>query len=492
VEYFFRREDSGVFTFACPDTDVVTPQNSESSTDGHRWQQFGVLPDRWKSISYVHPVLGTAGAGDACMLYVDANDRRGNERTWMGVSDSIGATAAPKYGAHNGWHAAGDGDVNDPSSFVRKHIGQPGTTWDMYGIKASESSNSKAGGLGSRESFKNPANTQINEKRSRLGPTQEMLNAYYKIILFLSGDGAGTIHLGPRSTNYSTNDLLVLQNFLLSGNTATPNRGFFAEGDGFVEDADGFAAGATFLANFTGVALRDYNYIAISGNSANSTDVLPTDQVDCHGGLDVYGVRNACTFTLDVMDQDPGLAAETDVASFYGPVGPNAPYISGIVKHHAAAHPWISLVDGWDIENLHAKDEISGRGRLTYFYNVFSCIFSAICQIQGNPGVVTDTPTNNDGRLFNFMSLRNNPVRTGSATVDFGLPKTGKVKMQVYDVSGRLVRTLADRVFPAGKHTLTWDGTDNAGKQVARGVYFVRSVHEGNSFEGKSKVVVLR
>ena len=47
--------------------------------------------------------------------------------------------------------------------------------------------------------------------------------------------------------------------------------------------------------------------------------------------------------------------------------------------------------------------------------------------------------------------------------------------MNIYDVAGRKVRNLADRVFPAGEHTLEWDGTDDAGGRVARGVYFVRS-----------------
>jgi len=37
------------------------------------------------------------------------------------------------------------------------------------------------------------------------------------------------------------------------------------------------------------------------------------------------------------------------------------------------------------------------------------------------------------------------------------------------------VRSLADRVFPAGEQVLRWDGTDDAGGKVPRGVYFVRT-----------------
>jgi flagellar hook assembly protein FlgD len=49
------------------------------------------------------------------------------------------------------------------------------------------------------------------------------------------------------------------------------------------------------------------------------------------------------------------------------------------------------------------------------------------------------------------------------------------VQIGIFDVTGRKVRNLADRVFPAGEQELRWDGTDDAGNKVARGVYFVRS-----------------
>jgi hypothetical protein len=498
VEYFFRRQDGTDPNIAfCPDTNQVTPQNAEGSTDGHRWQQFGVLPDRWKSPAYTHPVLGTPGRGDACMLYVDQNDRRGNERTWTGVADSIGATRAEKRGAHNGWFAPGDGDVNDPANFVRRHIGQPGTTWDMFGVKAAESLNSGSGSLGSRGglsaySFNNPVNSQINGKSSRQGPSLEMLEAYYKILFFLSGDLNSSIW-GP-FTNKSQNDVKIVQDFLLSGNTSTADRGIFAEGDGFVE-ALFFTSAASdnFLSSYLGVTLRDASYSLFSNNLAFSADILPTAEVDDDGNLDIYGVRNACTFTLDVLEvATPGLASQVAEASYYEPIGANAPYISGITKHWTSTNPWIALVDGWDIENLRARDEISSRGRLTYMFNVFSNVFNAVCPVQGAPIITNDTPDNNDGRLFNFMSLANNPLKSGSAAVNFGLARAERVKIQIFDVSGRLVRTLADRNFIAGEHRLTWDGVDNGGKQVARGVYFVRSQHADSKFQGASKLIVLK
>ncbi len=494
VQYFFRRQDGGSPNlFLGPDTTVVSPQVSEGSTDGHRWQQFGVLPDRWKSPNYTHPVLGTPGRGAACMLYIDQNDRRGNERTWVGVADTIGATRGEKFGAHNGWQAPRGVDINDPAYFVRRHIGQPGTTWDMYGVKAAESLNAGSGSIGSRGgtsglSFNNPANTQINGKTSRQGPSEAMFNTYYKILLILTGDLNSSI-FGP-FTNKSQNDYKIMQDFLLSGNPTSPDRGLLAEGSGLVESLDQTSEGFTFMTAYLGVELRNDSYINESGNTSVTGDIFSTTAIEGPGPTEIYGIRNACTASLDVFARTPGLAAETVESTFYEPVGAGAPYASGVLKNHTAAHPWIALTDGWDIELLTSRDDRSSVGRILYFYNVFNNVFSAICDIDGALPP-SDTPRD-DGRLVNFMNLLNNPLRSGSTTINFGTATAERVKIQVFDVSGRLIRTLADRRFAAGEYRLTWDGIDNANRAAARGVYFVRTQHADTQFSGQSKLVILK
>ena len=81
---------------------------------------------------------------------------------------------------------------------------------------------------------------------------------------------------------------------------------------------------------------------------------------------------------------------------------------------------------------------------------------------------------------------------TGQATVDFGLAKADRVEVKVFDVSGRLVRTLADRQFAAGRHSLTWDGADSQGRQVARGVYFTQVKYVNSKFTDARKLTVLK
>ncbi len=60
------------------------------------------------------------------------------------------------------------------------------------------------------------------------------------------------------------------------------------------------------------------------------------------------------------------------------------------------------------------------------------------------------------------------------ATVSFAVPASGAVRLQVFDLRGRLIETLHDGTLEAGMHTAVWNGTDRQGRQVATGVYFVR------------------
>jgi hypothetical protein len=55
--------------------------------------------------------------------------------------------------------------------------------------------------------------------------------------------------------------------------------------------------------------------------------------------------------------------------------------------------------------------------------------------------------------------------------IRFDLAQPGSVRLTIFDVQGRQVQTLADRVFAAGTHQSVWDGCNRAGEAVASGVY---------------------
>jgi hypothetical protein len=59
-----------------------------------------------------------------------------------------------------------------------------------------------------------------------------------------------------------------------------------------------------------------------------------------------------------------------------------------------------------------------------------------------------------------------------TASITFAIPRAERVTLAIYDVSGRLVRSLVDTTLPAAWHNIHWDGADGRGARVAPGIYF--------------------
>lgn len=88
------------------------------------------------------------------------------------------------------------------------------------------------------------------------------------------------------------------------------------------------------------------------------------------------------------------------------------------------------------------------------------------------------------------LSNRPNPFSL-ETSIRYGLPASAPVRLAIYDVSGRLVRTLLDGDHrPAGAHEVAWNGRDERGMPAAAGVYFARIVAAGA--ESTRKIVLIR
>src|SRR5439155_17467444 len=61
-----------------------------------------------------------------------------------------------------------------------------------------------------------------------------------------------------------------------------------------------------------------------------------------------------------------------------------------------------------------------------------------------------------------------------TTTLRYELPAEGRVSIGVYDLAGREVRPLVDRVEKAGPHSLTLYGRDERGERLRPGLYLVR------------------
>jgi PKD repeat protein len=66
-----------------------------------------------------------------------------------------------------------------------------------------------------------------------------------------------------------------------------------------------------------------------------------------------------------------------------------------------------------------------------------------------------------------------NPLNP-STKLEFKTSQAGRVTVQVYDLQGRLVKTLQDGTMPAGYNTVHWDGSTGNGTKVSSGMYYLR------------------
>jgi hypothetical protein len=74
--------------------------------------------------------------------------------------------------------------------------------------------------------------------------------------------------------------------------------------------------------------------------------------------------------------------------------------------------------------------------------------------------------------------------------VAYSTAERGRVGIRVYNLAGRLVRTLVDAPQEPGEHDAVWDGTTDSGVRAASGVYFIRM--EAGGFEAVDKLVLLK
>jgi hypothetical protein len=102
-----------------------------------------------------------------------------------------------------------------------------------------------------------------------------------------------------------------------------------------------------------------------------------------------------------------------------------------------------------------------------------------------NGGSTTAVP---DGRIG--VQLRSAPNPFGDRTaVTFTLARTGEARLEVFALDGRRVRSLPGQRLGPGSHRIVWDGRDDAGNEVAAGVYQFRL--RAPDFEASGRTVRL-
>lgn len=93
-------------------------------------------------------------------------------------------------------------------------------------------------------------------------------------------------------------------------------------------------------------------------------------------------------------------------------------------------------------------------------------------------------------KILCFKLFQNipNPFREVTS-IKYQIPAASKVSLKIYDVAGRLVRTLINEEMPKGDYTVKWEGKDNYGNRVARGIYFYK--FKASQFTTSKKLILM-
>lgn len=91
-------------------------------------------------------------------------------------------------------------------------------------------------------------------------------------------------------------------------------------------------------------------------------------------------------------------------------------------------------------------------------------------------------------RKFGLSQNYPNPFNP-ETTIEYDIDKDCEVVLKIYNLSGQLIRILVDEFQTAGQYTITWYGDNDAGQEIASGVYFYR-LQAGDEAAMKKMVVL--
>jgi len=115
------------------------------------------------------------------------------------------------------------------------------------------------------------------------------------------------------------------------------------------------------------------------------------------------------------------------------------------------------------------EDLVSALASLEIRYELYSSTGALVATGLARPGSGTDDSATITPRLI----VSPNPT-SGPARILFDLERSADIEMDLHDPAGRRVRSLTAGSLSCGSHAVEFDGRDEAGRRLARGIYFVR------------------
>jgi len=316
-----------------------------------------------------------------------------------------------------------------------------------------------------------------NTLSGRVKNVAAQLNAAYRGIMWDCGSMTST--LGDAIFS-KTDDYALLNSFL---NNLTQNGGVYLCGDDVAQRmaASVAASAVAFKSTYMPFNLLSSDHVAAGLGVSPRLVHWParsfTDDAVAYGGCPTApGQTFADLRDFDVL----GSTGTSRVEMSYGTAqSANGAVISNQTVNANGKNPTVVL-SGFSFASMR-DDDLNGKSdRAVHLREII--VFSGM----GPLGQVTTAgPSLTNSLAQNYP----NPFNP-QTTIAFSIAQRANVDLEVYDVNGALVRTLANDTRAAGAYQVEWDGRDTHGTAVASGVYFYKL--NAGSFTQTRKMVLLK
>ncbi len=338
--------------------------------------------------------------------------------------------------------------------------------------------------------------------------TEQMLG--YRVVFLCTG----TMGIG----NMEDEDFDMFADWLTRTDCglADIRRAFIFDGDGvgglLADPVQGKAIAMSH--DLLGLEFVDVNYRDFNSDDAYCVYLEPATEAvfsPTSPGIALFG--NGCPqeFDYDVLGVRSGVEGAVGNLRYYSYQGTGTnTYVDYAQVVRANIQPGVAnmmtVVGGFSLHHLSAR----GCGGLDCG-NDSSCVVTGALALYGplldwmqdpgdpfgqwrypcvDTGVEGEPETHLSGPGTHLYAARPNPFHR-SAAIRFRLARAQRVQLDLYDVGGRRVRTLLDGPREAGEHNLTWDGTDDEGRRLGAGIFWMQ-MRTGEGYISSRKMLLMR